>query len=137
MTDVQKTFLRDSHLCTKFQNQLEREFTCGDWSHCFYRRSFLSVNWAIFVQSEDHKRSIPPRMMNCANIPCKSAIHLHRGSSTRSKLNNRSWAGSKKKRTKRRCTGCTHSYRRKTNISYTMGGVQFVSTTMPAKQKNH
>ena len=32
-----------------------------------HRWSFKSVNWAIFVQSEDHKRIIPPRMMNYAN----------------------------------------------------------------------
>ena len=31
--------------CTKFPNHLEREFTCEDWSHCLYRRSFKSVNW--------------------------------------------------------------------------------------------
>ena len=58
--------------CTKSQNSLEREFTCEDWSYCFYCRSFKSVNWTIFVQSEDHKRIIPPRMMNYAKIPYKS-----------------------------------------------------------------
>ena len=51
------------------------KFTCKDWSHCLYRRSFKALNWAIFVQSEDHKRIIPPRMMNYAKIPWKSTIH--------------------------------------------------------------
>ena len=131
MTDVQKTFLRDSHLqggllrhhdrrdseearatswdvilpvlrkeeCTKSPNLLEREFTCEDWSHCLYRRSFKSVTSAIFVQSEDHKRIIPPRMMNDAKIPYKSTIHPHRGSSTRSLICYRSWTGSRRRRT--------------------------------------
>ena len=36
---------------------------CEDWSHCLYRRSFKSVNWAILVQSEDCKRISPQRMM--------------------------------------------------------------------------
>ena len=36
------------------------------WSHCHYRRSFKSANWAIFVQSEDHTGVIPPRMMHYA-----------------------------------------------------------------------
>ena len=72
--------------CTKSTNQLEREFTCEDWSHCLYRRSFKSVDWAIFVQSEDHKRIVPPRMMNYAKNPYKSTIHQHRGLSRRSLL---------------------------------------------------
>ena len=38
------------------------------------------------MQSEDHKRIIPPRMMNYAKNPYKSAIHLYRGLSTRSLL---------------------------------------------------
>ena len=38
-----------------------------DWSHCLYRRSFKSVNRAILVQSEYHKR-FPPRMMNHAKF---------------------------------------------------------------------
>ena len=69
MPDVQKTFLRDSHLqvCLprhhdecgrearvthwnvilqvlrrKFQNELEGDFTNEDWLHCFYRRSFTT-----------------------------------------------------------------------------------------------
>ena len=33
-----------------------------------HRWSFKSVNWAIFVQSEDHKRIIPPKMMNYATF---------------------------------------------------------------------
>ena len=36
---------------TKSQKLIEK--TCEDWSHCLYRRSFESVKWAIFVQSED------------------------------------------------------------------------------------
>ena len=62
--------------------------------------SFKSVNWAIFVQSEDHKRIIPPRMMNYARTLYKNTIHLHRGSSTRSLLCYRSWTGSKWKERK-------------------------------------
>ena len=56
-------------------------------------------NWETFVQSEDHKRIIPQRMMNHAKIPYKSTIHLYRESSTRSTLYWRSWTGSTKKRT--------------------------------------
>ena len=56
------------------------------WSHCLCCRSFNSLNWAIFVRSEDHKRMIPQRKMNYANILCKSTIHQNRGSSTRSLL---------------------------------------------------
>ena len=114
--------------CTKSQNYLEREFTCKHWSHCLYRRSFKSVKWAIFVQSEDHKRIIPPRMMNYAKIPCKSTIHLYRGSSTRSLLCCRS---------ERRCWGDVHTRTggRQTFLPQWEGGVQFISTTMPAKQK--
>ena len=44
--------------------------------------SRVIVNWGIFVQSEDHKRIIPPRMMNYAKIPYKRTIHLPRVSST-------------------------------------------------------
>ena len=72
------------------QNQLEREFTCEDLSHCLYRRSFKSVNWTIFVQSEDHKR-IPQRMNHAKLILYKSTIHLCCGSSTRSSLHCGSW----------------------------------------------
>ena len=132
MTDVQKTFIQDSHLqvcllrhndrrhseearatywdvklpvlrkgeCRKSQHLLGREFTCEDWSHCLHRRSFKSLNWSIFLQSEDHKRIIPSRMMNYAKIPYKSTIHLYRGSSTRSLLCYRSWTRSKSKESK-------------------------------------
>ena len=113
---------------TKSTNQLERQFTSEDWSLCLSRRSFKSVNWAIFVQSEDHKRIVPPRMMNYAKILYKSTIHQYRGLSRRSfiLLQKLDWE---------LYGWCSHSYRRKTHISSTMVGVQFVSTTMPAKQK--
>ena len=109
MTFVEKTLFEtlivkyvysDTMIHVKEKNVLEREFTCEDWSHCLHRRSFKSVNWAIFVQSGDHNQIIPPRMMNYAKIPCKSTIHLFRGSSTRSLLYCRNWTRSKKKRTK-------------------------------------
>ena len=71
--------------------------------------SRVIVNWAIFVQSEDHKRIIPPRMMNYAKIPYKRTIHLPRVSSTRSLLHCRSWTGRKKKRRERSCAGDVHT----------------------------
>ena len=42
-----------------------------------HRRSFKSVNWAIFKtnKSDEHKRIIPQNMMNFAKIPHKSTIH--------------------------------------------------------------
>ena len=106
---------------------------CEDWSHCLYRRSLKSVNWHILVQSEDHKRIFSPRMMNYAKIPYDSTIHPFRGSSTRSSL----YCGlaAREKKRKKLYRRWTHSYRRKSNMSSTMGGVQFVPTTMPAKQK--
>ena len=152
MTDVQKTFLRNSHLqesllrhsdesgkrrggkisryhtssiengrCAKSQHQLERDFTCEDWSHCLYRRRFKSENWTIFVQSEGHKRILPTRVMNYAKIPFKSTSHLHHKSNIKSLLYYRSWTGNKLKRSERSCTGDVH----KTNISLTMRDVQF------------
>ena len=117
----------------------KEEFTSEDWSHRLYRRSFKCVNWSILVQSEDHKRIIPPRMMSYAKIPYQSTIHLFRGSSTRSLLYCRSWTRSKKKRKKkvvrRMYTDVhTHTEGRQT-FSLQWGSVRFVSTTMPAKQK--
>ena len=60
--------------------------------HCLYCGSFKSVNWAIFVQSEVHKRIIPPRMMNYAKIHYKSKIHEEDGKCTISFDNNASEA---------------------------------------------
>ena len=87
------------------------------------------------MQSEECKR-IPQRMMNYAKIPHKSTIHLYRGLSTRSLLYCRSWTGN--------CTEGVHTRTKGKqtfpipwevcHLSSTMGGVQIVSTTMPAKQ---
>ena len=65
--------------------------------------------------------------MNYANIPCKSTIHLYRGSSTRSLLSRGSWTGN--------CTGVYTIVQKEDKHFLYNGGVQFVSTTMPAKQK--
>ena len=119
--DTTRPVLRTGE-CTKSTNQLEREITSEDWWHCFYCRSFKTVNWAIFVQSENHKPEMitPPRLMNYAKIPYKSTTHQHRGSSTRSLLYHRSWTLNRKQTTCRRCSRCAHSYRRKTNTLFTM-----------------
>ena len=108
------------------QHKLERKFT----SHCPYRRSFESANWAIFVQSEHDERIIPPKMMKYAKFVTSEHEIITQLQKLDWKLYGR----------------CTHSYRRKTNIfsipwwvfniSSTMRWcVQFVSITMPAKQK--
>ena len=84
-----------------------------------------SVDWAIFVQSEDHKRMIPPKMMNDAKkILTKVQI-----------IFSVDWARDHYSITEAGLEIVRDSYRRKTNISSSMEGVQFVSTTMPAKQK--
>ena len=93
------------------RNSLEREFTCEDWSHCLYRKSFKFVHCAISVQSENHKRIIPPRMMSYAMIPYKSTIHLFRGSSTISLLYCRSWTGN-----------CTGSVQKEDKLFFYHGG---------------
>ena len=118
------------------QNKLEREFTCEEKSHCPYRRSFKSVHWARFVQSEDYKRIIPQRMMNYGKIPYKSTIHLYRGSNTISLLYCRRWTGNCTEGARTRTEGRQTIPRpwRVYNLSSVMGRVQFVSTTMPAKQ---
>ena len=110
---------------------MEREFTCEDWSHCLHRRSFKSVNWAIFVQSEDHKR-IPPRMMNYAKIPVATVQFIfflpwigHEIMTLLQKLFSFSFF-----------SGCAYtSYRRlrQTCHSSRMGRVQVVSTTMASE----
>ena len=117
------------------QNELEREFTCEDWSHCLYRRSFKSVNWAIFVQSEDHKRIIHQGMNYHSLQEYNSSTPWieHEIITLLQKLDWKLYGSG------------SHSYRRKTDISCTMErayhlsssmeSVQFVSTTMPAKQK--
>ena len=87
----------------------------------------ICKNWAIFVKSEDHKRIIPQIKMNYANIPYDSTLHLYRGSSTRPS----SIAEAGLEIVRKAYT----LVQRKINISYAMVSVQFVSTTMPAKQK--
>ena len=56
----------------KIPKLIGKRITCEDRSHCFYRRSFKSVNLAIFVQSENHERIIPSKMVNYAKSPYKS-----------------------------------------------------------------
>ena len=87
------------------QNKLEREFT----SHCPYRRSFESANLTIFVQSEHDERIIPPRMMKYAKFLTSEHEIITQLQKLDWKLYGR----------------CTHSYKRKTNIFYTMQGVKF------------
>ena len=73
----------------------------------------------------------------------KNAIHLYRGLSTKSILYCRSWTRSKKKKSESRTDDVhTRTDGRKTfhhgectNLSPTMDGLQFVSTTMPAMLK--
>ena len=119
------------------QNQLERGFTCKDWSHCFYRRSFKSVNRAVFVQSEDlsaySTKNDELRKDSLQEYNSSVPWIEHEIITLLQKLDWKLYGR------------FTHSYKWKTNIPYTIGrrtilsstfgSVQFVSTAMPSKQK--
>ena len=119
-----------------------KKFTYKDWSHCFYRRSFKTSlksgkmkmeNWGIFVRSKDTQvRWLFHQDWGVKRkIPEKNTIHLHRGSSTRyySIAEAELESGEKERKG-------VHTLVQKEDKHFLYNGcVQFVSTTMPAKQK--